>query len=184
MPGHSSYSPLLHQSPVYIGNLNQAETVNLAILQQYAAVKDLPDIKKTHHFMGRYENTYIPEDRIPAIRAILDMGLHYASEILQIKPAEIRLGFWFNEMHPGHQTTLHTHEEEDELLSAVYYIQASDNSGDLIVKNGPDKLHFSPVEGRMILFAPEVPHQVEINNSDRLRLSVAINFGRRRSTHE
>ena len=184
MSGHSSYSPLIQQAPVYIGSLLQADRVNPAILHQYEKVKDEPDIRKTHHFMGRFENTYIPENRIPQIRAILDMGLHYAEEILQMKAAELRLGFWFNEMHPGHQTTLHTHEEEDELLSAVYYIQADHNSGDLIVKHHQDDLHFTPVEGRMILFSPEVPHQVEVNESHRLRLSVALNFGRQTSAHE
>jgi uncharacterized RmlC-like cupin family protein len=106
------------------------------------------------------------------------MGLFYASSILKVNPAELRLGFWFNEMMPGHQTTLHTHEEEDELLSAVYYIHAAANSGDLVVHQGKSRRHFSPQSGRMILFLPKVPHQVEINNSDILRLSVAINFGR------
>lgn len=129
--------------------------------------------------MGRFENTYIPENQIPAIRTILDMGLFYATEILQIPPAELRRGFWFNEMHQGHKTTLHTHEEEDELLSAVYYIQAAENAGDLIVRNGVDSVHLQPVAGRMILFRPEVPHEVETNNTDVLRLSVAINFGRK-----
>ena len=128
--------------------------------------------------MGRFDNTYIPEKKIPAIRAILDMGLFYAAEILQMDPSEFRLGFWFNEMHKGHQTTLHTHEEEDELLSAVYYIQATENSGDLVVRSGSESLHLQPVAGRMILFRPEVPHEVEKNNTDRMRLSVAINFGR------
>ena len=46
---------------------------------------------------------------------------------------QLRHGFWFNEMHPGHRTTLHSHEELDELLSAVYYVSCPDDSGRLIL---------------------------------------------------
>jgi len=172
------YSSLVEHPPVYIGKLLQADEINQRILQQYLAVYDEPDIKKTHHFMGRFENTYIPEHRIPAIAPILEMARHFASQILSQDATALRMGFWFNEMHKGHQTTLHTHEEDDELLSAVYYIQAPENSGDLIVYQGDESTRIPPQAGNMIFFGPEVPHQVETSNSEILRLSVAINFGR------
>lgn len=179
MNNDSAYSPLLRKPPVCLGHLQHPDKINSEILRQYEAVKNESDIKKTHHFMGRFENTYIPEDRIPAIRAILDMGRFYASQILSLDAQKFRMGFWFNEMHPGHQTTLHTHEEDDELLSAVYYIKAAENSGDLVVHgNTEHALHFPPQQGRMIFFGPEVPHSVETNNSEQMRLSIAINFGR------
>ena len=178
MQSQSAYAPLKHETPVYTGSLLEPDRINSQILQQFEAVKNEPDIKKTHHFMGRFENTYIPESRIPAITAILDMGRFYASRILSLVARQIKLGFWFNEMQPGFKTSLHTHEEEDELLSAVYYIQADRNSGDLIVRNAAESIAITPMAGRMILFRPEVPHQVETNNSDIMRLSVAINFGR------
>jgi len=173
-----AYSSLDKQPPVHIGKLLGADQINQRIIQQYLAVNNEPDIKKTHHFMGRFENTYIPEHKIPAIAPILEMARHFASQILSQDTTALRMGFWFNEMHKGHQTTLHTHEEDDELLSAVYYIQAPENSGDLIVYNGDESIRIPPQAGNMILFGPQVPHQVEINNSDILRLSVAINFGR------
>ena len=173
----SKYSPLSQAPPVYKGNLLQPEAINKSLLNQFESVKNEPDIKKTHHFMGRFENTYIPTDRIPAVSAILDMGRCYAAEILKLKPEELRLGYWFNEMQPGHETSLHTHEEEDELLSAVYYITAPQNSGDLVILNGGETINIPPLAGCMVLFKPEVAHRVETNNSGILRLSVAINFG-------
>lgn len=127
--------------------------------------------------MGRFENTYIAEQQIPAIEAVLNMGRFYARQILNEDIEKMKMGFWFNEMQPGHETSLHTHEEYDEKLSAVYYIQAADNSGDLVIHDQHQQLNFTPVAGKMVLFAPEVPHHVEKNLSSILRLSVALNFG-------
>ncbi|NNJ90099.1 MAG: hypothetical protein HKP55_00370, partial [Gammaproteobacteria bacterium] len=72
---------------------------------------------------------------------------------------------------------LHTHEEYDEKLSAVYYIQSAADSGDLIIHEENKQLAFTPEAGKMLLFAPQVPHHVEKNISSILRLSVALNFG-------
>jgi len=173
------YLPLVHQPPIHTGELTQAEIANRILVEQYHQVKNSPETRRTHHFMGRFENTYISEDIVPGVQPILEMGLYYASQILNKESSALKFGFWFNEMHQGHQTTLHSHEEEDELLSAVYYIQSHANSGDLVIINGNEQISITPRPGNMVLFKPELPHRVEMNNSDGLRLSVAMNFGPR-----
>ncbi len=177
MNSSHQFLPLETSPPVYIGGLTDFEDINARILEQYSTLSRNDKLKRTHFFMGRFENTYIPEHQIPAIQAVLDMGRFYARQILGADIDQMKMGFWFNEMHPGHETSLHTHEEYDEKLSAVYYIQSSENSGDLVVHQDNKPIAFSPVTGKMILFAPELPHHVEKNNSDILRLSVALNFG-------
>jgi predicted 2-oxoglutarate/Fe(II)-dependent dioxygenase YbiX len=168
---------LQHIPPVYIGRLSQAKKINQHILEQYQVIQASPEIRRSHHFMGRFENTYIPESMIPAIKPVLALGQNLARQILQSGNKKLKMCFWFNEMQPGHVTTLHTHEENEELLSAVYYIQADPDSGALIVRDGFEKIEFQPQAGRMILFAPQVPHEVTVNNSNSMRLSVAINYG-------
>jgi len=180
MPAMNSshdYLPLESSGPVYIGGLTAFENINARILEQYRRLSLNDQLKRTHFFMGRFENTYIPAQQIPAIQAVLEMGRFYARQILTEDVDQMKMGFWFNEMKPGHETSLHTHEEYDEKLSAVYYIQSTADSGDLIIHEEDKQLPFTAEAGRMILFAPEVPHHVEKNTSSILRLSVALNFG-------
>lgn len=177
MNDSKEFLALQASGPVSIGAFKYPHPVNAAILEQYNKLSQDDSLKRTHFFMGRFENTYISEQQIPAITPVIQLARHYAAQILQEDIEKMKMGFWFNEMHPGHETSLHTHEEYDERLSAVYYIQADSHSGDLIVHQDNEQFKFTPEAGKIILFAPEVPHQVEKNNSDILRLSVALNFG-------
>ena len=177
MSSSHDYLPLESSGPVYLGGLSSFEDINAQILEQYNKLSLSNELKRTHFFMGRFENTYIPEEKIPAIEAVIDMGRFYARQILKEDIDQMKMGFWFNEMKPGHETSLHTHEEYDEKLSAVYYIQAPPDSGDLIIHDNNQQLSFTPVAGRMVLFTPEIPHHVEKNISNEVRLSVALNFG-------
>jgi uncharacterized RmlC-like cupin family protein len=89
----------------------------------------------------------------------------------------LRCGFWFTAMGPGQSTSEHTHEENDELLSAVYYVEAPEGSGDLVLYDGPLAIHVAPEAGVLLFFPPALPHSVEANRSGRARLSIGINFG-------
>ena len=175
------YAPLQQEHDIAIGRLaeDHSAAVNKMILMQYQQLRQHPEVKHTHLFHGRYENTYIPRSLIPAIEPVLQMGLAYAEQLLGIAASSLRLGFWFNEMHGGHQTTLHTHDDDDELLSAAYYISVAENSGDLKIHTKSREIRYiSPQEGSIILFSPELPHAVTENKSGEMRLSVAMNFGR------
>jgi hypothetical protein len=166
---------------VAIGGLPATEiaTVNQTLLGEYLLQREHAQTRRSHLFNGRYENIYIPRNLIPSIEPVLSMALFYARQLLDVDPAQLQLGFWFNEMQPGDRTTLHTHDDDDELLSAVYYIQARANSGDLKIHTKSAEIRYiSPKEGNIILFSPQLPHEVSENFSDELRLAVAMNFGR------
>ena len=160
---------------IYLADLANAESINRALDVGFRREKDKDDVKRTHMFNGRFENIYIARDRLPELQAISDFALATASHILN--RASLKMGCWFNEMPPGHSTTLHAHEENDELLSAVYYIKTSPASGDLVLHDDEARITIEPHPGLLVLFPPDLPHEVGRNDSDGTRLSVAFNFG-------
>jgi hypothetical protein len=162
-------------TPVYFAEMPDAAVVIPALVAAFEREKDADDIKRTHMFAGRFENIYVPRQRLPELSALSDFVLAAASQILHKSP--LRHGFWFNEMHPGHHTTLHSHEEDDELLSAVCYLQCPENSGRLILHDDDAQIVVTPRPGLVVLFPPDLPHEVEENASRETRLSLAFNFG-------
>jgi uncharacterized RmlC-like cupin family protein len=154
--------------------------INTAISAGFIANNEREDIKKTHLFDGRYENIYLTEQHIPQLTGLIAEAVEHAEDILQTK--NLRAGYWFNYMPPGSKTTLHTHDDDDELLSAVYYVDTPDNSGDLIIhqpgsSDPEDMITITPEAGDFVFFKPDVPHEVSENKSSDSRLSIGINFG-------
>ncbi|HOP15247.1 MAG: 2OG-Fe(II) oxygenase [Gammaproteobacteria bacterium] len=162
-------------TPVYFADLANALAVNSALVDAFEREKDGADVRRTHLFAGRYENTYLPAERVPELAPVSALAQATATRILDRAP--LRQGFWFNEMHPGQRTTLHDHAEGNELLSAVYYVVCPEGSGRLILHDDEAQVVVMPRPGLLVLFAPDLPHEVEINASAQTRLSIAFNFG-------
>jgi len=157
---------------------SKPDVLNKALLHGFLKHQNDPDIKRTHLFGGRYENIYLTSRQIPQLSDLLDEACEHASRLLDID--DLEAGCWFNFMPSGAVTTVHRHDDYDELMSAVYYVSVPENSGNLIIHEG-DKQHvISPQEGMFVFFAPDVLHEVSKNMSSDDRLSIAINFGRRR----
>lgn len=133
--------------------------------------------RRTHFFHGRYENLYIDVDKLPGLKLILGKGLAKASEILGLSIDEVKFGFWLNIMHKGDVTTLHRHDDNDELLSAVYYVQVNKDSAMFRLHHQDAVEEVIPVAGRFMFFNPALPHEVSEQRSDEPRISIGINFG-------
>ena len=161
----------------YVAGLDDAERVNRAIVAEYADLRDDPDLKRSHYFQGRYENIYVPEARMPALQPVLSAARRLAAEYLQQPGLQLSVGFWLNDMGPGHVTLPHAHEEDDELVSGVYYVSVPENSGELHLVQGVIDATVRPREGQFVFFPPDVVHEVSENLSDRTRLSIGMNFG-------
>jgi len=146
--------------------------ITLEFLKHYKS----PDIRKTHLFGGRYENIYLNEKHIPELSPLIDEATVHAQNILMAEG--LRAGYWFNYMPPESTTTLHTHDDDDELLSAVYYVDVPENSGNLIIYQDSEKIEIKPETGHFVFFKPDVQHEVSLNNSHEHRLSIGINFGK------
>ena len=157
---------------------SKPDALNKALLEGFLKHQHDPDIKRTHLFGGRYENIYLTSRQIPRLRDLLDEAREYASRFLNMD--DLQAGCWFNFMPSGSVTSVHSHDDYDELMSAVYYVAVPENSGNLVIHEGDKRHVIRPQEGMFVFFAPDVIHEVSKNMSPDDRLSIAINFGRRR----
>jgi len=164
---------------LYRSSLPDVERLNGEILAGFRTLGPADFDRRSHLIGGRYENLYLDRGQIPAVEPVLDHARQCAAAILGRQADGLRCGFWFNAMEPGSRTSEHTHAENDELLSAVYYVEAPAHCGDLILYDGPLTIRVSPVAGTLLFFPPDLPHAVETNGSGRSRLSIGINVGPR-----
>jgi len=155
----------------------EAGPINAPLAAAFACLDETVFQRRTHFIAGRFENLYLERDGLPGLGQILDYAQAEAARRLGKIAAELRSGFWLNAMGPGQSTSRHSHEENDEVLSGVYYVTAPADSGDILFHDPPFETRVSPQAGLLLLFAPDLPHSVEPNRSNQLRLSVAFNFG-------
>ncbi len=164
---------------VHFAELPDAAETNRRLAAAFLRERAGPGVRQTHMLEGRYENTYIERNRLPELAPVADFALACARRLLGQRA--LRYGFWFNEMQPGQRTTLHSHEEADELLSAVYYLNCPPDSGRLILHDSDAQIVVTPRPGLLVMFAPDLPHEVEPNATAQTRLSIAFNVGPRPS---
>jgi len=168
---------------VHRRSIDNASALNADILHAFLQSSDNPDVRRSHFLSGRYENIYLGKNLIPGMADLIVQLETYALSIIteterdQPIPKRLKSGFWFNAMQPGQLTQPHVHDDDDELLSAVYYIEVPDNSGDLLLMQNSQTLTIEPTAGECVFFPPNLLHQVSCNNSDDLRLSIGLNFG-------
>jgi len=170
-----------HHDAVYSNRLSSPQAINETLLSGFFRLQDEDDVRKTHLFEGRYENIYLNETHIPELAALIETATRSAESILGIRG--LRAGYWFNYMPPGSTTTLHTHDDDDELLSGVYYVHVPDNSGNLIIHNNArdkasEQIEITAEAGKFVFFKPNAPHEVSKNLSAEHRLSIGMNFGK------
>ena len=157
--------------------LTESANLNASLTTRFMALSGTDRTRQSHHFAGRFENTYIEEADIPEMATVLTVVKQQAGQLLGIPADTLKAGFWFNAMEAGHRTTLHHHDENDELLSAVYYIRVPENSGELILHDKDRQVSITPQAGKLVMFAPSVLHEVTPHLGLGLRLSVAMNVG-------
>lgn len=168
---------IVKHPPVMSVDLSAARTFNQALFTQFTQLRDAPDTRRSHFFAGRYENIYINRDRAPLLDQLLQVATQSVQPILNVAPAELQVGYWFNEMHAGAITTKHNHDDNAELLSGTYYVTAPARSGELIL-HLPTPLHITPQAGRFIFFPSSLDHEVSIHRNEATRLSIGLNFFR------
>ena len=174
MNSQKSHEPEL-TGCVSIVHSDTATALNPALLEGFEQFADDPAIRKSHLFNGRYENIYLTSAHVPELSALLDEAREHAGRILGL--SDLRAGCWFNHMPPGAVTTAHCHDDDDELLSAAYYVSVPENSGTLIVHCEREPISIKPEPGMFAFFCPRLMHEVTQNRSAHERLSIGINFG-------
>jgi len=157
--------------------LDDCDNINTQLIEGLNAYINDESTRKSHHFFGRYENIYIDSNKIPALSIITEAAISQSAHILGCSTSKLKAGFWFNVMNPGDKTTLHRHDDYDELLSAVYYVQVATDSGTLHLTKQPVDIQVTPEQGMFVFFAPNMPHEVSENLSQQCRISLGINIG-------
>jgi len=168
---------LIKHPPLYSAYLDNFEHINPALSGGYFRHADDENINRSHFFEGRYENIYITKEIIPELNTIQNAAIEYAANILELDKNSLKSGLWFNAMAPGHTTSVHSHDDDDELLSAVYYITVPDDSGNLVLHHKHFTTRVTPAAGMFVFFPPDISHEVSRNNSTKTRLSLGINIG-------
>jgi len=158
----------------------QCLTHNSELAKQVLSLENSDQATRSHFFSGRYENVYIPADKLVNVSQILDIALLHASEILDEDKKALSIGFWFNIMRQGDVTLSHTHDDNDELLSGTYYISVPDSNSQLVLDIKGNRRFIEPKEGMFVFFHPATPHQVTENQSTKPRISIGFNIGIKR----
>lgn len=153
--------------------------LNPVLIQTYLQKRNNSDVHKSHYFHHRFENIYLNETHIPQLEQLASIAVKHAAEILSLHHVQLQTSYWFNEMHRGDVTTMHTHDDDDELLSAVYYLAIPAGSADFLYELNHSKHTLKAEEGLFVFFSPQLPHAVEEHRVEPMRLSIAFNFGRR-----
>jgi len=158
-----------------LSSLNEAQIADLKA--NYLSFKKQAETGHTHYFGGRFENICLKGEHIPGLNELMHEALGLAKSIL-CTDSELHISFWFNEMQQGHSTTKHTHDENNELLSGVYYVNVPENSGDLVLINAENSNEekVTPKVGEFIFFKPILSHRVAMNHSNEMRLSIWMNI--------
>jgi ectoine hydroxylase-related dioxygenase (phytanoyl-CoA dioxygenase family) len=123
----------------------------------------------------------------PRISSLKDLIFSTVKECVGIEPVIMR--GWINRQKPMESLPIHDHGVT--VLACVYYVNAPDNCGDLLlvdprgshnwdiaVENnviGVKHKRIKPVSGKIVLFPAYLLHMVEINRSTETRICVATN---------
>jgi len=115
-------------------------------------------------------------------------------DISEVNELNLRMDFsggWINVKGPGEGIEAHGHN--DCSLTATYYVQAEETSGDIVfmmqgghissdgsfINNDfsilPHK-HITPVSGKLVIFPAYIIHEVQRNRSNALRISISTDL--------
>lgn len=169
--------PLISNSIFHLGFMPNANVINQQIMADYLKLRDQDFLRRSHFFGGRHENLYLERGKISAIETVLNQAESYAANILQTQKQQLRSGFWINDMGPNESTSEHNHDDYDEMLSGVYYVQVPKSSGELNIIDKHSRTLIYPQAGMFVFFSPSVLHSVSVNLSGERRVSVGMNFG-------
>ena len=140
----------------------------------------------------RYEITYQSDEWLKEaifkrvhelIKHYMEIDPAYAS---RFQPHGLEIESWTNVNNPGSSNRLHSHKAFD--FVALYYIQG-EGTGGLTFHNPANYLVdcslnspfvsrnvYEPKDGDLLIWPAWIPHEVEVNQSDKQRINIAFNI--------
>ena len=128
-------------------------------------------------------------------RFVIDAARTFLEKALRLPPRRLEIQrSWINIFKPGAQEAQHSHDGS--LLSCSYYVEAPKDCGCIVLPDpigarrsyreftntvGSDvltrrEIAVEPQPGRLVMFESWLPHYVQCNKSDQIRISIAINL--------
>ena len=134
----------------------------------------------SHKIGGRWENVYVPVERVPSARPILSLAAAQASRLggehVVCGHGILEDSFWFNQMEAGDETRWHNHKSWA-TMSGVCYLQVPDGSGVFLYRTSEgEERALVPELGDVLLFPPSMNHAVAPGQNKRPRISLAFNL--------
>lgn len=110
----------------------------------------------------------------------------FSDAFKHIDKKQLKIHYWTNINPPGSRNVLHSHKSA--IFSGVYYIQGS-GTGSLRIINPANVLgecnnlspytrdfYYDPKDGDLILWPSWLPHEVEVNKSNKERINIAYDI--------
>jgi hypothetical protein len=167
---------------IFLGYLpNHAELTSRLLYELNAG---MGDFSFSHKIGGRWENSYLPIEKVPSVRDIVrpvrDLAVNlYGEKLVALFEPPSGLDhppFWFNLSETGDSTGVHNHARES-VVSGVYYLEVPIDSGDLFFRaDGEEDFSLMPKAGAVALFPSELRHGVRMNSASGKRISMAFNL--------
>lgn len=158
------------------------QDINRSLMKDLQRERD--NFTYSHLINGRWENTYLPIQKVSRAREVILFSRNLVLDALGIRllalfsPQGIirNSPFWFNLAERGETTGVHNHVGEA-TFSGVYYVLAPTQSGNLFFRaEGEEDFALEPVEGNCVLFPSTLRHGVHDNLSSEVRISLAFNL--------
>ena len=147
--------------------------------------------------IGCFRSTYVYGEELDWLRKIIkDFVVEisefymkydetYKTQLSQGKQ-KIEMSFWTNVNEPGSKNVLHTHKGMS--FACTYNLQ-TEGTGNIVFRNPANVLNdcntsspfvrymsTEPKDGDLLIWPAWIPHEVEINKSDKQRINIASNI--------
>ena len=156
-------------------NINSVDENNEGCFRStYEYDKELDWLRETiRDFIVDISKFYIEHDKT------------YKDKISQ-EEQKVDMSFWTNVNEPGSINVLHSHKGES--FACTYNLQ-TEGTGNLVFRNPANTLNdcnskspfvrymsIEPKDGDLLVWPAWIPHEVEINKSDKQRINIASNI--------
>ena len=177
----------IQDTRVFYENYTNYENLNNLIMGEIEGIKKKDPIGLPGGNVGCWRSIEKYKCEAELYKAIGLMLSSWADHYFPNKPMDAQITYWTNINEPGSANLFHSHYRADADVSGVYYVQGKDTGvirfatheqmNKMIRPGQPyaNMIGHAPREGDLLMFPSYLLHDVEVNRSNRQRISIAFN---------
>ena len=182
--------------PIFALKYNDCENLKNTVIPTFKSIED-SDSDKIYYENG-YTN-YTPGSNVLELNALeelknfIEVSVNEVHRKLNLENQVYLINSWFSVNRKNSMHERHNHLPA--VWSGVYYVQATNNDGNITFFNDHLKSNWpycktdinnpltrqiftiQPETGLLLIFPSYIEHQVHLNNTDNERISLSFNFG-------